>query len=406
MTFESNKIPTKRRATKVVPIKRDSPGGIAGDFLSDDFAVPIKMPWPTLVESFLMRLSVNLASKTWQDNVRTVLRRFTEYQGLWRKTVEQVTQLDLQQYVARRSKDSWSPPTAKKSKTLISVRTINNEIAILNSVFQYAGPRANCRGHRDNLAVVSQPLFFKPLKTQELNPIAVTSEKLASFIAAIPLAKSPRPSVCDPIHFWKAVLVLDSITALRRGALLGIPRPDHETLCIKRVIILPAELSKNSRAEIIPLGSRDDVIGLLASLPSKPGEPLLPWKSPGGRRLSLSRFNRVMKDFQLEAGILQPLKTKHLRSTAATEILAEQYSTDTARKRLGHKSEDVIRKHYQARTVTQADRDVSDHLATRVMNLFPSAGMPTGTSNPGIAAKESPTSPDELDEIFALFRTI
>lgn len=346
--------------------------------LFSDWTEPKDMPndsgstmlWVTLRESFLSRMRAKRVSETYYANVVKVLDRFTRTRNLWDARVDSIKQLDLQEYVTARSENTWSPPKSKTGPSPLSNVTINNEIQILNSIFKYAGPRMNVRGHRDNLAVIEFPPHFEVLDTNDPMPICVSESQLGSFIDASSEATSPRKSVCEPKLFWTCVLVLDSITALRRGALLSVPRPSDDYLVGRRQIPIPAELMKNRRAEVIPLGRRDDVLELLMSLPSKVGEPFLPWRRPDGTRLSLSHFNASMKKFQVKAGISETLRTKHLRSTAATEILNEQFSTDTARKRLGHKSEDVIRKHYQARMVTAADVQASDFLASRVMDLI------------------------------------
>lgn len=325
--------------------------------------------WITLLESFKARLEANRVSKLYFENVSRTLKRFTEARNLWNARLEDVTQHDLAEYIRLRSCASFA--RGNSDAAALSAATINNEIQILNAVFAYAGPRLPIKGHRDNLGLIEAPPYMRAIDEPDPLPVSVTDAQLAAFVQATRFATSPRRSVCDPERFWLAVLVLDSITALRRGALLSVPRPDRETLVEKRQLPIPANLMKNRRAEVIPLGTRDDVVELLASLPSRVGEPLLPWRTPSGQPLSLSHFNATMKRFQIAAGIPREfaLKTKHLRSTAATEILAEQFSTDTARKRLGHKSENVIRKHYQARIVTAADRSASDHLASRVMHL-------------------------------------
>lgn len=329
------------------------------------------MLWVSLAHYYIDQLETKRASETYVANVSRVIDRFTKYCNLYDTAANEVAQADLQRYVRTRSDDQYAL-NSKSPARPIGIVTINNEIAILNSIFKLAGPKLNVRGHRENLGLMEHPPYFAPLDEPDPCPVDVTREQLAEFIQATKNATSPRRSVCDPQHFWLAVLVLDSITAVRREALLSIPRPDHKTLNEKRRIVLPAELAKNKTGQVISLGTRDDVVSLLSSLPSRPGEPLLPWKSPSGKRLSLSHFNSAMKRFQVKAGINQAtlLKTKHLRSTAASQILDAQFNTDTARKRLGHKSDDVIVKHYLTRRVMPSDENASDHLADFVMSMI------------------------------------
>lgn len=318
------------------------------------------MLWVNLCETYKSRIESKRVSPTYFANLSSVLRRFTESRNLWNSRLRDISQRDLDAFILDRSADA------------VSSVTVNNDIRVLNSIFAYAGPRLNVRGHRDNLGIWAVPPYASCLDEPEPIPVSIGQEQIDKFVEATSHATSPRPSVCEPRTFWLAVIVLDSITALRREALLLVPRPDDATLIEKKEIVIPVGIMKNKRAERIPLGTRQDVIDLIASLPSVPGEPILPWKKPCGERLSLSHFNRVMKTFQIAAGIdpKDVLKTKHLRSTAATEILTEQFSTNTARKRLGHKSEGVINRHYAARVVTDADRAASDHLASRIMDVI------------------------------------
>ena len=330
-----------------------------------------KMLWVNLCELYKNRLEVKRVAPGYLQNVGRVLRRFTEFCNLWNARIDQIESMHLQNYVSERSLNTWAPPRTGVTPKQLSPVTINNEIAILNSIFSYAGPRMPIKGHRDNLHLLEFPPYYGRLDEPEPCPVSVSEKQLAAFIDSIKFASSPRPSVCDPQLFWLAALVLDSITALRRAALLSVVRPDPETLCVYRRVEIPAKDMKNKRAEIITLGTRDDVVELLSSLPSRVGEPLLPWRRPDGRPLSLNHFNRVMKHFQRQAGIEDgcALRTKHLRSTAATEILESELSPNTARKRLGHKSERVILNNYAARRISPSDQAASDLLADRVMSI-------------------------------------
>lgn len=338
----------------------------------DDGGQMSSMLWITLRELFVQRLEAKRSSAMHVANVRAILDRFTKFRNLINARVDQITQQDIQQYVSMRSLASWSPPRTGVPSRPLANRTINNEISILNSVFRYAGPRHPINGHRDNLGVLEWPPYFNYLDEPEPAPVHCTEDQLSAFVEATKHAVAPHESICKPQLFWLSVLVVDSITALRRAALLSVKRPSDEVLIKRRELHITAAESKNRRAQTIPLGGRDDVLSLLLELPSKPGEPLLPWKRKDGRPLSVNYFNREMKRFQKAAGMAdgEALRTKHLRSTAATEILEQEFSEDTARKRLNHKSANVIQKNYNARRVTNADRNASDFLATRVMSLL------------------------------------
>ena len=330
------------------------------------------MLWITLRELYIQRLEAKRASSAYVANQRAILERFTRLRNLTNARVEDITQQDLQAYVSSRSLSAWTPPRTNGDAKPIANRTINNEIATLNAVFRYSGPRMPMNGFRENLGVIEWPPYFNYLDEPEPAPVHVSEDQLSAFIEATKHATAPNVSVCPPQLFWLAVLVVDSITALRRSALLSVKRPADEILIKRRELRITAEESKNKRAQTIPLGDRSDVLSLLMQLPSKPGEPLLPWKRRDGRPLSVNYFNREMKRFQRAAGIPEgdALRTKHFRSTAASEILEQEFSEDTARKRLNHKSANVIQRHYNAHRVTKADASVSDFLAKRVMSLI------------------------------------
>lgn len=315
------------------------------------------MYWVTFKEIYCERLETRYPSSDHPPQVRRVLDRFTKYRGLVARQLDEITTLDLESYLAKRRADVWRGQP-------IGNRTLNNEINILNAAFAWAGPRG-AGSARKNLGVLPEPPFCELLPTDDFDPRVCTEDQLSKFVAATRHARSPELPGFQPADFWVAVLVLDLLTALRRSALLRIPRPDDCVLHEKRELVLPPHLSKTRREQRITLGRRDEVLELFASLPSRPGEPLLPWKTASGRPLSVDHFSHTMAGFQKAAGIpaADRLKTKYLRSTAATE-LADQYGDAVAKKKLGHApGSRTLDIHYKGRRITDRDRDGTDHLA-------------------------------------------
>ncbi|MBA4032917.1 MAG: hypothetical protein C0478_18780 [Planctomyces sp.] len=323
------------------------------------------MMWIVMKEVYAERCDLRL-SPAFAANVKKVLDRFTKYCSLLSRKLGSITSIELETYIQKRARDTW------RGKPITNC-TINNEIAILNALFAYCGPRET-RGHgRKNLGLLANPPFIDPLPVLDAAPVALDDDQLRAFIASTALARSPRLPGCEPQTFWIAALLLDSITALRRNALLNIPRPDDATLWELRELVLPAKLNKTRKELRISLGRNDEVLQLLASLPSQPGEPILPWKDRTGRRMSESHFNAVMQDFQREAGIKdgQRVLTKHLRSSAASEILDSSFGASVAKKKLGHSpTSNVIFTNYQARRITDNDRAATDVLAGRLLALL------------------------------------
>jgi hypothetical protein len=232
--------------------------------------------WSVFKEIYILSLKSRSPGSEFPTNVRKVLDRFGEYLGLATRRLNTIDNLDLANYLARRRQDKW------RSKPLAD-RTLNNELAILNACFAYAGPRMQRGPGRANLALIEHPPYIELLPDLETEPIAVEPERLRDLIEATRYAVTPKISSCRPQEFWIAALLLGLISSLRRRALLQIPRPSDYDLLERRVLSLPAALSKTRRYQVIPLGG-EEVVNLLARLPSKPGEPLLPWKIATARR--------------------------------------------------------------------------------------------------------------------------
>ncbi|QDT94799.1 site-specific integrase [Gimesia aquarii] len=326
--------------------------------------------WPVYRDMYLQRLQVHNKDKTYVDNVRRTLDRFGTYSNLTMRLLVDVTNHDLELYLKRRQDDSW------RGKPLSNV-TLNNELGHICTCLAKAGPRENRGPNRGNYGFLECPPYIDLLEVDETDPEVITEDQIKRFSNATRYARSPRVTGCTPAEFWQAVLLLGLVTGLRRRGLLLIERPSDEMLIEKRELFLPAKYHKTRNSLRIPLGSAE-VVSILAKLPSKEGEPLLPWKDEKtGRSLSLAYFSNTMTRIQREAGISEGdrIKTKNLRSTAAT-IIAEQHGDDVAKKRLGHSpNSKTLLTNYKAKRVSDADRQASEMLGELVLPHMTDHGL-------------------------------
>lgn len=298
------------------------------------------------------------------DQVARILDRFTRVCRLESARLADIDELTVETYLSSRRRDTW------RGRPL-SARTLNNEIATLNSAFAYAGPRTLTGSGRRNLNLISSPPWLEPLPELQTEPRVVTVDQLSAALLACNAATTPHVSGIDPPGFWRAALLLDLVTLLRRRALLRIPRPDDRTLCERLEVVLPAELNKTGRTIRLSLGS-PEVAALLAKLPTRPGEPLLPWfrETKSGRRpLSLSYFSHRLAELQRAAGISETdrVRLKDLRSTGGT-LVADLFGDAVAKKQLGHApNTDTIQRHYKNYRPTDANQRASATLAGLIL---------------------------------------
>lgn len=319
------------------------------------------MLWVSFCTWYVDRLRTRYGS-TYPDQVDLALRRFTRDRGLYDRTLESITTADVEAYLSSRKR------RAPKGKPL-SARTLNNEINILNQAFRYAGPPTGRGVGRSYLGLIETPPWVEPLvEFEQPPPVALSEKQIAAFLEVARQSKLPRCPGVNPAHFWTVALLLGLVSALRRRALLSVPRPSDEILIGERSLIVPADCVKTRNRLRIPLGS-DEVVRMVAELPTEPGEPLLPWKSAQGRPMSLDHFSDTVKDLQRAAGIpdAQRLRFKDLRSTAATECV-ETFSPELAKRRLGHSPQStVIHKHYVAPRSLPGETEASVYLAAIVL---------------------------------------
>lgn len=322
------------------------------------------MKWVVYKELYVERLEARHPGSEHPANVRRVLDRFTKSRRLIERDVEEIRDLDLEQYVQDRR-------AAEYRGRRLEPRTINNEIQILNTCFAMAGPKGPGKA-RKNWEIIARIPYAEELDEYDRAPVVLSDEQLREFIRVTQFAKSPTWGGMDPARFWVAALVLGAITGLRRGALLKVARPPEEIFVERRELPVPAEISKTKRDQVIALGSNDAVFELFEELPSRPGRPLLPWYGKRGQPMTLGHFNNEMCRFQREAGIPEEMrvKTKYLRSTCGTE-LAEAFSDAIAKKRLNHSpGSKTLDKHYKGRRVSKLDHDASDMIAAKLVPLF------------------------------------
>lgn len=329
-------------------------------------ATPMK--WLVYKELYLERLETRSPKSEHPKHARAVLDRFTKRLRLYERDLDSIRDIDLETYIRARRGDTYRDRP-------LTVTTINGEIQILNTCFALAGPKTPRGPGRKNWQLIPFPPYAEPMEDCDRNPVVISEEQIEAFSRATSFARTPRYGGVSPQQFWHAALVLDAITALRRGALLDVLRPSDKILIERRELPVPAEISKTKREQIIALGSNEKVFDLLSTLPGEPGEPLLPWRRLNGQPMSRGHFSNEMARFQREAGIPESerIKTKHMRSTAATKI-GEAFSEAIAKKRLGHTpGSKTWEKHYQGRGVSSLDHQASDQLADFIAPLLDSA---------------------------------
>lgn len=324
------------------------------------------MKWVVFCDVIVTRLQARAGKLSgYSQTVQKTLERFTSYRNLSNADVRDVSNEDFDGYIRRRQQDKWKGDT-------ISRRTINNEIDILNMALGKAGPTERRGAGRRNLGLVAMPPYFDSLDGDDPSPVFCTEDQISAFFAAACHATTPRLEGCSPETFWRAAVLLDGITLLRRGSLLLIERPSDHDLTVKKQLQLPAEFNKTRRNKTVSLGSRQDLVDLFASLPSRAGEPLLPWRSPAGKALSLSHFTKTVAQIQRDAGIPDAtrMRIKDLRSTGAT-LVGDGAGTAIAKRMLGHApGTTTFERHYQARLLPPEEVAATDSLADRLMTLM------------------------------------
>lgn len=316
------------------------------------------MFFPVFCAVYVNHLEVRHPHSDHSQQVRRILERFQRYRSLYSRRLCDIDTRDFAEYVARRRADLW------RGKPLTE-RTLNNEINTLNAAFAWAGPKIPFGRGRTFQEWITNPPYYEPLPEPDPLPILLEDGQLSAFIEATTTATSPHAEVCEPRSFWIAALFLVGVTSLRRKGLLLIPRPDDYVLLERRELILPARLSKTRREEAIPLGDDTRMAQIFGELPTKPGEPLLPWKDRSGRRMTLAHFNHSMAKIQRRAGIAEDrrITLKHVRSTVATHV-CDSFNEATAKKRLGHSPRtNTINTNYLSRRPGPNDRAASDYLS-------------------------------------------
>lgn len=326
--------------------------------LANRMVLNAETAWIQLKEAYVQRLFFRYARSDYPGQCRAILDRFTQYQQLTFAPLQSITAQDIERYIQARQRDLWRGRP-------IGVRTLNNEIDVINACLAYAGPPGARKAERHRLGLLERPPFVDRLPECELEPRAATESQIRAFLQAAAGATCPQVPGLAPERFWCIALTLGLVTALRRRALLNVPRPTEFELRELRQLVVPAEFSKTRRIIRIPL--TDSVIALIDELPTRPGEPLLPWRDRQGRPMTLDYFNERMKQLQTAAGIRDTVTLKQLRSLAATEAI-EQFGPEVARRRLAHTaSSEVLHQHYIAKRISAPEVAATDHLAGIVL---------------------------------------
>ncbi|MBX3444237.1 MAG: hypothetical protein KF774_17680 [Planctomyces sp.] len=293
-------------------------------------------------------------------NVAATLDRFTRYTRSQQRPLSSLTAFDMLSYVTARKTDLYRGRAVKNV-------TLNNEIRTLNAAFGKAGPKGRGRA-RENWNLIVSPPYMHELPEPEIQPVVITEQQLKAFLEAAADAKCPRAEVCDPLLFWRAAVLLELSTSMRRRALIHVPRPDDHALLALRELTLPSDFDKNGRVLVYPIGGDEhgpQIVELLSRLPTRPGERLLPWSHPGGRPMSLNHFSHTLKMIQRRAGIAEGarIRLKDMRSTVGT-LVADEFSDAVAKKKLGHGPKtNTIQIHYKSYRPSEKDRQASDFMA-------------------------------------------
>lgn len=323
-----------------------------------------RTPFVNYVEIYCDRLE-NRYTSDHPAQVRRVLTRFIEYRRLFQHRLRDIHALEIEEYLSQRKKDTW------RGK-LLSPRTLNNELEIINQAFTFAGPKDRTKGGRKHLCWLNDPPYCELLPEPDLNPVQLMPEQIQAFVRATQLATSPNLDGCSPQDFWLSVLIVDFLTLLRRRALLLVSRPSDEMLLERKQLFIPAAINKTKQDVYVTLGSDDSIPQILARLPSKPGEPLLPWRRRDGRPLSANYFSRYIKQFQDKAGISDAarLKLKFIRSTSAN-IVEDAFDELTAKSKLKHSpNTNTYGQNYRVRRPKTKEVQATDRLKSYLFDLI------------------------------------
>ncbi|MBI1348258.1 hypothetical protein GC163_18445 [bacterium] len=135
------------------------------------------MYWAVFKELYLQRLETYRPGTMFNQNVRRVLDRFTAYRAYADAGFTEITQSDLEHYLARRRQDRW------RGEPLSNV-TLNNEIAILNSCFAYGGPKGHRQHEKHRLGLVYCPPQLGLLAEDELEPVELSPTQITDYLPA------------------------------------------------------------------------------------------------------------------------------------------------------------------------------------------------------------------------------
>jgi hypothetical protein len=323
--------------------------------------------WRDYRDDYLLHLAATHGRTEHLAHVHAVLHRFTDRCDLHRRRLDQIGNADLAEYVIARRRDTWRGAP-------VGPRTINNEIQIIHAALLYASQPGDGLA-RKRLGLIPRAPWHDLLPVDDLEPVAIDESQFARLMAAAQHATTPTFAGCSPATFWRCAITLTRITLLRRTALLAIPRPAEEVLVGQRMVRLPAAINKTRSDQWVSLGSSVEVAQMFASLPSREGEPLLPWLDRRGRRLSEDTFSAHLRAMQLKAGtpVDECVRLKDLRSTSATEV-GDACNATVARRKLKHSPRtNTFETNYQSRKPTTEEVAATDMLLDKCLDAMVAA---------------------------------
>lgn len=128
----------------------------------------------------------------------------------------------------------------------VSPATTNKHLRHLFAVINRAGPPFP--GHRDNLGILRDVPWCRPLREDELQPRAMSADELRRILEATHAATLPLDS---PGPWWRAAVLVAVSTGLRRRALLAL-RWNQVDLIERTLRVRPTD-DKRRRERIKPL---------------------------------------------------------------------------------------------------------------------------------------------------------
>jgi len=206
----------------------------------------------------------------------------------------------------------------------VSPNTVRKHLRHVQAVLDHAGPRV--RHHRDAAGLLSEVPWVRPPREVFKSVRVVSMEELSNVYLATAAMDKPRLYGVKAPRWWRALLTMAFNTGLRRGALFGLQMRHIDWH--KQRLVLPPELSKTKRGQILPL-NEVTMRHLIAIRTHR--ELVFEW--PHCRKWFHAQFHRL----QDAAGIPEVLHfgLHDIRRTVAT-LISKHASPHAAQLALGH----------------------------------------------------------------------